>query len=56
VVVLAGDLVLKVSEETSLLLLLLTVLIGNPFLVFKEVTVLFEGLVNMSSSSSVTCT
>jgi len=56
VVVLAGDLVLKVSEETSLLLLLLTVLIGNPFLIFKEVAILLEGLVNMSGGSSMTCT
>jgi len=56
VVVLAGDLVLKVSEETSLLLLLLTVFIGNPFLIFKEVAILLEGLVNMSGGSSMTCT
>jgi len=50
-VVVAGDLILKVTEETSLLLLLGTMLISNPFLIFKELSVLFEGLVNVSGSS-----
>lgn len=56
-VVLAGDLVLKVSEEASLGLLPLTMLIDDPFLIFEELSVLDEGFVDiglaMSTSSAV---
>lgn len=46
-VVVAGDLVLESSEETSLGLLPLTMLIDNPFLIFEELSVLNEGLVDI---------
>ena len=53
----AGDLVLEVTEESSLGLSLLTMLIDNPFLIFEELSVLDEGLVNiglaMGTSSTV---
>ena len=48
--VVAGDLILDVTEESSLLLLLLTLLINNPFLVFKELSVLLEGLVDVGGA------
>lgn len=53
----SGDLVLELSEETSLLLSLDSSFIDNPFLIFEELSVLNEGLMNIglsvSSSGSV---
>jgi len=51
VFVVAGDLVLEVSEESSLLLLLVAFLINNPFLVFKEMAILLKGLVDSCGAS-----
>jgi len=55
-VVLAGDLVLKVSEEASLGLLPLTMLIDDPFLIFEELSVLDEGLVDIGLAVSTSGT
>ncbi len=45
--VVSSDFVLEVAEEASLCLLLLTVLIDNPFLIFEELSVLDKSLVNI---------
>jgi len=56
-VVVASDLVLEVSEEASLGLLPLTMLIDDPFLIFEELAVLDESLMDiglaMGTSSTV---
>lgn len=54
--VVAGDLVLKVTEEASLGLSLLTVLIDDPFLIFEELSVLDEGFVNIGLAVSTSGT
>jgi len=48
VVVVTCDLVLEMTEESSLLLLLVACLINNPLLIFKKLTILHQGLMNMS--------
>jgi len=53
VVVVTSDLVLEVTEETSLLLLLLTMLISDPFLIFEEMSVLLKSLMNVGGALSV---
>lgn len=45
--VVAGDLVLEIAEEASLCLLLVTMLINDPFLIFEELAVLNESLMNI---------
>jgi len=55
-VVVAGELVLESSEESSLCLLSLTVLINDPFLIFEELTVLNEGLMNVGLSVGTSST
>ena len=52
----AGDLVLKVSEEASLGLSPLTMLIDDPFLIFEELSVLDEGLVDIGLAVSTSGT
>lgn len=55
--VVAGDLVLEVAEESSLLLLLFSLLINNPFLIFEEFSILNKCLMHMGSAlaSSQVC-
>jgi len=55
-VVVASDLVLEVSEEASLLLLLLTMLIDDPFLIFEELSVLDECLVDIGLAMGTSST
>jgi len=54
--VVAGKLVLESTEESSLCFLLLTVLINDPFLIFEELAVLNEGLVNIGLSVGTSST
>ena len=55
--VVSGNLVLEVSEESLLGLLSVSVLVHDPFFIFEEMPVLFEGFVDiglaMDSSTTV---
>jgi hypothetical protein len=48
VVVVTGDLVLEVTKESSLLLGFVTMVIDNPFLIFEEVSIFNQNLVDTS--------
>lgn len=54
--VVAGDLVLEVSEEASLGLLPLTMLVNDPFLIFEELSVLDEGFMDIGLAVSTSST
>jgi len=49
-VVVTSDLVLEVTKESSLLLGFVTLVIDNPFLIFEELSVFNESLMNLGST------
>jgi len=49
-VVVTSDLVLEVTKESSLLLGSVTLVIDNPFLIFEELSIFYEDLMNLGGT------